>query len=432
MCIDKTQRVYACIDLKSFYASVECVERGLDPFKTNLVVADPDRESGTICLAITPAMKALGVKNRCRVFEIPKGIDYIMAKPRMRLYMEKSAQIYAVYLRYISPDDIHVYSIDECFIDLTPYIKLYKKDARGLVKMLTRAVYFDTGITAAAGIGTNLFLAKVALDITAKHSPDLVGYLDEEEYKRTVAHHRPITDIWNVGQGIAARLERFGVYDMAGVARMSKERLYREFGVNAEYLIDHAHGREPCTIAEIKAYTPRTTSLTNSQVLFEPYSFADARIILIEMVERSTLELIERGLATDRISLSIGYNYSGRIGTPDFYRPRPTGGSMKLGGVTNSLKRLTESFLSVFERTTDRSTPIRNVAIGLGELVPDSYVTVDMFTDVKTLDKENSLLHAIVDIKDKFGKNAIVKGISFEEKATTRARNLMVGGHNGG
>ncbi len=432
MCTDKTERIYACIDLKSFYASVECVERGLDPFKTNLVVADPERESGTICLAITPAMKALGIKNRCRVFEIPRGVEYIMAKPRMRLYMEKSAEIYAIYLRYVSPDDIHVYSIDECFIDLTPYLKLYKKDARELVTLLVGEVLRDTGISAAAGIGTNLFLAKVALDVTAKHSPDLIGYLDEESYKATVAHHRPITDIWNVGQGIASRLERFGVYDMAGVARLPEGTLYREFGANAEYLIDHAHGREPCTIAEIKAYTPRTTSLTNSQVLFQPYTFEEAKIILREMVEVSTLELIERRLATDRISLNIGYNYTGRFDTPTYFRPKSTGGSMKLGGVTNSLKRLTDSFLSIYDRTTDRSVPIKNVAIGLGDLVDDSYVTVDMFTDIESLEREHSLLSAIVDIKGRFGKNAIVKGISFEDKATTRARNLMVGGHNGG
>ena len=432
MCTDKTERIYACIDLKSFYASVECVERGLDPFKTNLVVADPERESGTICLAITPAMKALGIKNRCRVFEIPRGVEYIMAKPRMRLYMEKSAEIYAIYLRYVSPDDIHVYSIDECFIDLTPYLKLYKKNARELVTLLVGEVLRDTGISAAAGIGTNLFLAKVALDVTAKHAPDLIGYLDEEIYKATVAHHRPITDIWNVGQGIASRLERFGVYDMAGVARLPEGMLYREFGANAEYLIDHAHGREPCTIAEIKAYTPRTTSLTNSQVLFQPYTFEEAKIILREMVEVSTLELIERRLATDRISLNIGYNYTGRFDTPTYLRPKSTGGSMKLGGITNSLKRLTDSFLSIYDRTTDRAVPIRHVTIGLGDLVDDSYVTVDMFTDIESLEREHSLLSAIVDIKGRFGKNAIVKGISFEDKATTRARNLMVGGHNGG
>ncbi|MBQ9085155.1 MAG: DNA repair protein [Clostridia bacterium] len=423
-------RVYACIDLKSFYASVECVERGLDPFTTNLVVADPDRQEATICLAITPAMKALGIPNRCRVYEIPKGIKYIMAKPRMRLYMQRSAEIYSIYLRYISPDDIHVYSIDECFIDLTPYKRLYSKTPRELVDMLMSAIYTETGIHAAAGIGTNLFLAKVALDITAKRSPDFVGYLDEELFKSTVAHHRPITDIWNVGHGIARRLSHMGVYDMAGVARLPEKALYREFGVNAEYLIDHANGREPCTIAEIKAYTPRSTSHTNSQVLFEPYSFENAEIILKEMVETSTLELISEHLATDRISLSIGYNHTGKYGSPSFEAPPRTGGSMRLPECTNSLLRLTEYYLSIYRRTTDRNTPIRHVAIGMGELVDESQVTIDMFTDAKALDREHALLTAMVDVKDRFGRNAIVKGISFEEKATTRARNLMIGGHN--
>ncbi len=433
MCADKScGRVYACIDLKSFYASVECVERGLDPFKTNLVVADPDRESGTICLAITPAMKALGIKNRCRVFEIPKNVKYIMAKPRMNLYMKKSAQIYSTYLRYISPDDIHVYSIDECFIDLTPYLKLYKKGSRALVKFLIEQVFLDTGIPAAAGIGTNLFLSKVALDITAKHSPDFIGYLDEDAYAKTAAHHRPITDIWNVGPGIAARLSHLGVYDMAGIKNIPESTLYREFGVNAEYLIDHAYGREPCTIAEIKAYTPSTASMTNGQVLFQPYTFEEGKIILREMVETSVLEMIEKRLATDSISLMIGYNYSGKYGTPTYYRPKSTGGSVKLGVVTNSLKTLTESFLSLYERTTNRDVKIKKVSIGLGNLVNDSYVTCDMFTDTEKLEREHSLLRAIVDIKGRFGKNSIVKGVSFEEKATARARNLMVGGHNGG
>ena len=424
-------RYYACIDLKSFYASVECVERGLDPLSTNLVVADSERGAGTICLAITPAMKRLGVKNRCRVFEIPKGIEYITAKPRMKLYMKRSAEIYSVYLRYFSPDDIHVYSIDECFIDLTPYIKLYSMDATELVRDVRRAVLADTGITATAGVGTNLFLAKVALDITAKKTEDGIGYLDPDIFCATVAYHRPITDIWNIGSGIAARLERFGVYDLAGVARLPEEVLYREFGVNAEYLIDHAHGREPCTIADIKAYKPETTSLTSSQVLFEPYSFENARIILREMVELAVLELVERRLATDAVSLTIGYNYTGRYNTGNFYRPKPTGASMRLSGYTNSFKSLISYFERLYDSTTDRTTPVRNVAIGLQNLVPEKSVTVDMFTDAAALRREHSLLCAMVDIKNKFGKNAIVKGISFEEKATTRARNLMVGGHNG-
>ncbi len=427
-----SDKVYACIDLKSFYASVECVERGLDPMTARLAVADPEREEATICLAITPAMKRLGIKNRCRVFEIPLGIDYIMAKPRMRLYMERSAEIYAIYLGFISPDDIHVYSIDECFIDLTPYLKLYKTGARELVRMLMSEVKAKTGIPSSAGIGTNLFLSKVALDIMAKKSPDGIAEVDIDVFKREIATHRPITDIWNIGSGTAKALSTMGVYDLEGVARIPEDLLYKKFGVNAEYLIDHANGRESCTIADIKAYRPRATSISHSQVLFEPYSVEDAKMILGEMVEVSVLEMIGKGLATDRISLSVGYNHSGRYGTPSFFSPKPVGVSSKLIGHTNSLKLLRESFYSVYDRTVCRDLKVRNIAIGLGNLIDERYVEADMFTDRQALMREHALLSAVVDIKDRFGKNAIVKGSSFEPKSTARARNLMVGGHNGG
>jgi len=426
---DRAGQYYACIDLKSFYASVECAERGLDPFKTNLVVADPAREGGTICLAITPAMKALGIKNRCRVFEIPKGIEYIMAKPRMRLYMKRSAEIFSIYLRYVSPDDVHVYSIDECFIDLTPYLKLYSTTPTELVKKLTSEVLRETGITATAGIGTNLFLAKVALDVTAKKASDGIGFLDRREFLEKIQPHRPITDIWHVGRGIARRLEQFGVYDLEGVARLPEEVLYREFGINAEYLIDHANGVEPCTIAEIKAYRPMSTSHTNSQVLFSPYSFDEAKIILREMVEQSTLELIATHRATGAIALTVGYNREGKYNDPTSTR-RPTGASIRLGGSTNSLRELTDLFLSIYDRTTDPNTKIRNIAISMAELTDECNIPVDIFTDVEAQKREHSLLCAVVDIKNKFGKNSIVRGMSFEEKATTRARNLMIGGHN--
>ena len=254
---DKT---YLCIDLKTFYASVECIDRGLDPFLTKLVVADPTRGDTTICLAISPAMKALGVRNRCRIFEIPRGIEYIKAMPRMRRYMEVSARIYGIYLRYVSPDDIHPYSIDECFIDATPYLKLYDIDARSFAEKLMSEVRRDTGVCATAGIGPNLFLAKVALDITAKHVADNIGVLDEESFRAQIWPHRPITDIWGIGPGIAARLAKYHVYDLMGVAALDEQILYREFGVNAEYLIDHAFGREPTTIAEIQAYRPAASS----------------------------------------------------------------------------------------------------------------------------------------------------------------------------
>ena len=345
--------------------------------------------------------------------------------------MKKSAEIYKVYLSFVSPDDIHVYSIDECFIDLTPYMKLYRVGWRELVERMTDAVFDKTGITAAAGVGTNLFLAKVALDISAKHSVDGLAFLDEESFSRTVAHHRPITDIWNIGHGTARRLAHMGVYDLAGVADMPEDTLYREFGVNAEYLIDHAHGREACTIADIKRYKPSATSLNNSQVLFSPYSYEDALIILCEMVEAGTLELVERHLATDRISLSVGYEHKGRVGTPEWYEHPHTGGSRRLSECTNSLKHLTEYFKELYASTTDPHVPIRNISISFGNLLDESYVSVDMFTDVDELDREHALLGAMVEIKSKYGKNAIVKGLSFEKKATARARNLMVGGHNG-
>ena len=280
------QKTYLCIDLKSFYASVECADLGLDPFVDNLVVADPERSRTTICLAITPAMKARGVKNRCRVFDIPANMSYIMARPRMRRYMEVSAAIYAIYLRYVSPEDVHVYSIDECFIDATPYLSLYGMDARTFARTLMSAVFKETSICATAGVGTNLFLAKVALDITAKHAPDNIGFLDEAAFRREIWFHRPITDIWGIGPGISARLAKHGARDLASTAALSPQVLYREFGVNAEFLIDHAWGQEPCTIAEIHAYAPEGHSLVNGQVLPGDYSFSEARMVMREMVGR--------------------------------------------------------------------------------------------------------------------------------------------------
>ena len=425
-----SDRVYACIDFKSFYASVECVERGLDPMKTLLAVADPDRDRGTICLAITPAMKKLGIKNRCRVFEIPPGVDYIKAKPRMKLYMERSAEIYEIYLRYISPDDIHVYSIDECFIDLTPYVKLYGKTPREISRMLMDAVLSEKGIPSSAGVGTNLFLAKVALDILAKRAPDGIAELDRESFSRTVAHHRPITDIWNIGEGTADRLRSMGVYDLHGVTGIDEKYLKRAFGVDAELLIDHAHGRESCTIADIKNYRPRSTSISHSQVLFRPYTYSEAELILREMVEVSVLELIEKSLACTELSLTVGYNYSGRYDTPSFFIPPSTGGSHRLRGRTNSMKTLMEHFLRIYEDTADRKLMVKRMSIGLGGLVEAKFIDIDMFTDTEALNKEHSLLSAIVNIKEKYGKNAIVKGSAFESASTAIARNSTVGGHN--
>lgn len=301
------ERTYICIDLKTFYASVECAARGLDPFTQNLVVADTSRGRTTICLAISPAMKKLGIRNRCRLFEIPQNIDYIAAPPRMRHYMEISARIYGIYLEYVSPLDVHVYSIDECFIDATSYLSLYGLTAREFADELRGAVLARTGITATAGIGPNLFLAKVALDITAKHEDDGIGELDEERFRQDIWRHRPITDIWGIGPGTAERLAKYRVYDLMGVAALDSRILYREFGVNAEYLIDHAHGIEPCTIAEIQAYRPQATSMVNGQVLSRNYSYDEALTVLREMVDASVLELVERSVVASSISLYVGY-----------------------------------------------------------------------------------------------------------------------------
>ena len=278
------EKVYLCIDLKSFYASVECVERGLDPMTTNLVVADPSRSEGTICLAVSPSMKALGVKNRCRVFEIPKSIDYIMAPPRLQKYIDYSAEIYGVYLNYISKDDIYVYSIDECFLDVTDYLKLYNKTPREMAVFLMGEITSQVGVRATCGIGTNLYLAKVALDITAKHSPDFIGELNEISYRETLWDHKPITDFWRVGRGTAKRLAKYGIYTMGDITEADEDLMYKVFGIDAELLIDHAWGLEPTTIKDIKAYKPKSNSLSRGQVLMRDYSFEEGRLIVKEMM----------------------------------------------------------------------------------------------------------------------------------------------------
>ena len=439
-----SEKTYLCIDLKSFYASVECADRGLDPFVDNLVVADPERSCTTICLAITPAMKALGVKNRCRVFEIPDGIDYTMARPRMRRYMEVSAGIYAIYLRFVSPEDVHVYSIDECFIDATPYLPLYGMDARAFARTLMTAVFQETGICATAGVGTNLFLAKVALDITAKHAPDNIGFLDEGTFKQQIWFHRPITDIWGIGPGIARRLARHGAQDLASVAALNPEVLYREFGVNAEYLIDHAWGQEPCTIAEIQAYEPEGRSLVNGQVLPSDYTFEEARMVLREMVDASVLELVEHGLVTERISLSVGYaRKKGSWNTAETFEGghgirllgaqaagERTGGSRKLERRTNSACFLIERFESLFDETAHRDVPIRRINVGFSDLLAEQFATATLFDNTQAEAKERQLQDALIAVRGKFGKNAMLKGTSLQKKATTRERNEQVGGHH--
>ncbi|MDE7193154.1 MAG: DNA repair protein [Oscillospiraceae bacterium] len=431
-------KMYLCIDLKSFYASVECVKRGLDPFKTLLVVADPSRGSGGICLAASPAIKAMGVPNRCRLFEIPAGLKYIIAKPRMKLYMEISAEIYDIYLRYIDSEDIHIYSIDECFIDVTPYLKAYHKTAREMAVMLTDAVYRETGICAAAGVGTNLFLAKVALDITAKHSPDHIGCLDEEEFCRTIWHHTPLTDIWNIGRGTAKRLKQMGAVDLCDVAHMDEKQLFREFGVNARYLIDHAHGTEPCTIADIHNYKSKSRSLSSSQILFENYAYEDALTVIKEMADALVTEMSESGLCAGSVSLGIGY--------ADDSIPS-TGGTKKLNGPASSLSAIMPAFEELCSdsygaacagsqrvngKFFDRSALplIRRLSVGLGELEAAGAVQQDLFSDHDKEIKEQNLRRSISLIRERYGKNALIKGISLTEKATAIERNALIGGHN--
>ena len=444
--IENMDRSYLCIDLKCFYASVECVDRGYDPFERRLVVADPSRGPKTICLAISPAMKALGVRNRCRVFEIPEGISYEMAPPRMRRYMEVSADIYSLYLRFFSPEDIHVYSVDEVFIDVTPYLALYGKSPRELAMDLIEMVRRETGICATAGVGTNLFLAKVALDVTAKHAPSNIGELDEERFKCLIWPHRPITDIWGIGPGIARRLAAMGAYDMGGVALLPEQALYDEFGVNAELLVDHAWGVEPCTMAEIHAYRPKAHSMGSGQVLMRDYDFEEARVILREMVGNLVLELVDKGLVCGHISLFVGYAHERRE-TADGGAPSQTftgehgtrvvgrrnegaSASRKLAEATASRRGLIEAFLALYAEIVDPNQAVRRVNIAVGRLVPEELAEPTLFSDPAEGAAERSLARAEMAVKRRFGKNALLRGTSFRPAATGRERNMQVGGHH--
>lgn len=417
------QKYYLCIDLKTFYASVECVEMGLDPFNTNLVVADPNRGKGTICLAISPKMKMLGVKNRCRIFEIPPTIKYIVATPRMKKYIEYSANIYAIYLKYFSKEDIHVYSIDEAFMDVTKYLKLYKLNPIELAKKIIKDIFKTYGITATAGIGTNMYLAKIALDITAKHNPNNIGYLNEEKYKKELWHHKPLSDFWQIGKGIERRLNKMRIFDMYDIAHTEQKRLYKEFGVNAEYLIEHSWGKESCTIADIKAYKPKTNSITNSQVLFEDYSFIKARLVLKEMVEVGSLRLIESNLVTDTVGLYIGYSKN---------TIKATGGTRKLTNYTNIYSELLKAFLEIYDKTTDADIPIRRIGVNFANVIKAESVQLSLFIDQERIDEERKLELAMCSIKNKMGKNAIIRGMDLEDGATTIMRNKLIGGHNSG
>ena len=492
-------RQYIAIDLKSFYASVECVERGLDPMTTHLLVADASRTEKTICLAVSPALKAHGISGRARLFEAVQRVaevnalrkaknhirtfagealdsrdlaahpdwklGYYVAKPRMAHYMECSARIYSVYLRYVAPEDIHPYSIDEVFIDATAYLKLYNVDARGFAKMLMQAVMDETGITATAGVGTNLYLCKVAMDIMAKKIPPdaqgaRIACLDEMTYRRELWEHRPLTDFWRVGPGISKKLERRGIYTMGDIARISLDRgpfgeesLYKLFGVNAELLIDHAWGYEPCTIDKIRAYRPENRSVSSGQVLQCPYSYEKARLVVREMADQLAMDLVDKGLLTQKLTLTLGYDreslerpdisYGGPVVTDRYGRqvPKSAHGTINLRERCASQKQITQAFMTLYDSIADENLLQRRLTL-TADLYPKDEPSrqqpeqLDFFTDPvekqaeqKDMEREQARLQAMLEIKKKFGKNAIFRGMNLEEGATARERNGQIGGH---
>lgn len=417
-------RIYICIDLKSFYASVECRERGLDPFTTKLVVADPQRSEKTICLAVSPALKALGIPGRCRVFEIPKGIDFIMAPPRMQLYIDYSAEIYGIYLKYISKEDIHVYSIDEVFMDVTDYLGMYRMSAKELGITIMEDIYRTTGITATCGIGTNLYLAKIALDITAKHVKDHIGILDEETYRKTLWKHRPLNDFWRVGKGIVTRLESSGIFTMEDIAKAEEETLYHLFGIDAELLIDHAWGREITTIADIKNYKAKSNSISSGQVLSRDYTFEEGKLAVKEMADLLALELVEKELVTDSITLHVGYS--------NRYDTKPAHGTTTMTVTTSSARQIISYTEKLYDRIVAPFRSVRRMTLTFNNVVDECLGQYDLFTSPKELEKEHQLQKAMLDIKEKFGKNAILKGMNLENGATTVERNQQIGGHKSG
>lgn len=419
----QTTRTNTCIDMKTFYASVECRERGLNPFETNLVVADVSRGSNALCLAVSPKLKAQGVRNRCRLSEIPRGIKYIIAPPQMALYIEVAADIYDIYLDYMSPEDIHVYSIDESFIDITPYLKIYNMDAMSFVKMLVDEIAIRAKIPATAGIGTNLYLAKIALDITAKKNKSHIAYLDEETYRETLWSHRPVKDFWNVGEGTANRLARLAMYDMRGVAKGPVDLLYRTFGVNAELLIDHAWGRETCTMADIKSYKSKSRSISFSQILPRDYSFEEAKIVMSEMVQQGAYELMKRHFVTSRVNIHVSYTHS------EIPSARA---AARLGVVTALKSKIDPVVIGLYEKNVDRTVKIRRLELAFEDVVDESYEHYNLFTNMAEVEKEKNCEHTVLGIKEKYGKNAVLVGTNLLECATQRERNTLIGGHRAG
>lgn len=418
------EKSYLCIDLKSFYASVECVDRGLDPLKTNLVVADPERSTKTICLAISPSMKALGIPNRCRVFQIPPNVNYIMAPPRMKRYIEYSANIYAIYLKYISKEDIHVYSIDEAFLDITHYLALYRCSPQQLAKSIMTDIMEETKITATAGIGTNLYLAKIALDIMAKRATDNIGYLDEEKYCKTLWNYRPLTDFWRIGRGTARHLESMGIMTMEDIAHAQEDMLYGQFGVDAELLIDHAWGRESVTMEDIKEYRTKSSSISSGQVLPRDYSFEECRLIVKEMTDALCLDMAAKGLVTSSLCLMAGYANELEL--------KPATGTVSMTAETSSYQVIIPHVMKLYERIVAKDKPIRRLSLTCNGVREETYEQYDLFTDYAMVEREKRLQKAALEIKGRFGNNAIVRGMDLQEAATTMERNLQIGGHKSG
>ena len=417
------QRCYMVIDMKSFFASVECAERGLDAMKTKLIVADTTRTKSTICLAVSPALKKLGVKNRCRLYEVPTNIKYLIAPPRMNKYIQYASNIYSIYLKYMSKEDIHVYSIDECILDVTDYLKIYKMRAIDFAKLLMKEIFDNLHIPSSAGIGTNMYLAKIALDITAKKSPDRIGYLTEEKFKKELWNHRPITDFWGISKGIATRLSKMAIYDMEGIAKYPEEYLYKEFGINAEILIDHSKGIETCLMSDIKAYKTKSKSISSSQILPCGYSFDDAKIILQEMITEGCYRLEREKYVTNLINVFVMY---------DDDLITVSHASKRMKETTNLNFIISPYAVKLYEEIVDKCRKVRRVGFSFSNLLPIQFEQYDLFTNIYKVEEEHRLTNCILYIKDKFGKNAVLKGIDLFENATARERNNQIGGHKVG
>lgn len=417
-------KIYLCIDLKSFYASVECVERGWDPLTARLVVADPERSEKTICLAVSPALKQMGVPNRCRVFQIPKEIPYKMAPPRMQLYIDYAAEIYGVYLKYIAKEDIQVYSIDEAFLDVTDYLHLYQMTAVELGRKIMQDILDTTKIPAACGVGTNLYLAKVALDIMAKHETDRIAYLDEARYREKLWKHKPLTDFWRVGRGTVERLSNMGICTMKEIAHARESLLYKAFGIDAELLIDHAWGREPVTIADIKAYRPKNTSFSSGQVLPRDYEYEEGVLVVKEMADLLCLDLVDQCLVTSHISLVIGYSNQKCF--------EPARGSTTLRSATSSNRRLLSYVEQLYRRIVRPGAYIRRITLTYTGVMTEDYQQFDLFSNPEETEKDVKAQRAVISIKQRYGRNAILKGMNLEESATTIERNGQIGGHKSG